>query len=331
MGKTASDKIRLGIFVVLGTVFLVVAAYLIGNNQDLFSKTFTISTIFNNVNGLQLGNNVRFSGINVGTVKGIDMENDSTIRVRMAIEQRMQTHITKDAIASIGSDGLVGNMIVNIIPGRESSKRIQEGDEIPSYSKIGTDDMMSTLNVTNQNAALLTADLLKVTQSLTQGKGTLGRLLNDSVMANDLQVTITNLKHASGQATLVIGELNEIIRSTHFNESPVGVLLNDTISGGKIKNIISNLETSSREVDEMVKNLNTVVNDFKKGDGAIHYLTSDTTLVQSLEISMKNIEEGTARFNENMEALKHNFLTRRYFKKQKKNEKRAKQDQEDER
>lgn len=152
MAKTTSEKIRLGIFVIFGTAFLVVAVYLIGNNQSMFNKTFTISSIFNNVNGLQLGNNVRFSGINVGVVKAIEMENDTTIRVRMSIEQKMQQHIKKDAIATIGSDGLVGNMLVNILPGKGSSEYLKDGDQIISYSRIGTADMLGTLNVTNENA-----------------------------------------------------------------------------------------------------------------------------------------------------------------------------------
>ena len=315
MGKTTSEKIRLGFFVVLGTILLVVAAYLIGNNQSLFSKTFTIGTVFKNVNGLQLGNNVRFSGIHVGTIKGIEMENDTTIRVIMAIEEKMRQHIKKDAIATIGSDGLVGNMIVNIIPGKGSPEAVLEGDHIASYSRIGTEDMLSTLNVTNENAALLTADLLKVTQSLTKGKGTLGKLLNDTVMATNLQQTITNLKYASSQANNSIKDLNRMIKTINFEESMAGALLSDTISGEKMRNIIVHLETSSIEIEKMTKDITIVVEKIKEGKGAIDYLATDTTLVNSLGTTMKNIEEGTARFNENMEALKHNFLTRGYFRK----------------
>ncbi|MFD0863784.1 MlaD family protein [Sungkyunkwania multivorans] len=321
MTKSTSKKIQLGIFVVLASVFLVIAAYMIGNNQDMFSKTFSINTVFSNVNGLQIGNNVRFSGINVGTVKAIEMENDTTIRVRMSIEEKMQSHIKKDAIATIGSDGLVGNMIINIIPGKDSEESIQAGDEIVSYSRIGTEDMLSTLSVTNENAAILTADLLKVTQSLTRGKGTMGRLLNDTVMANDLQQTILNLKHASSEANSAIKELNDIIKEINFKESIAGVLLSDSITGEKVQSIVSNLETSSVEIDKMSKSLNSIVTDMKDGHGAVNYLSKDTTLVGQLGRTMQNIEEGTARFNENMEALKHNFLFRRYFRKLEKEQK----------
>lgn len=315
MVKTTLENLRLGIFVVIGTVLLLFAAYLIGNRQNMFGTTFDITATFKNASGLQNGNNVRFSGINVGTVKKIEMINDTTIRVHMIIEEKMQEHIKKDAIATIGSDGLVGSMLINIVPGAGNTELIKQGDQLQSYSKVATQDMMNTLNTTNENAALLTADLLKVTQALTQGEGTLGRLLNDGTMANDLQQTITNLKYTSNHTNTTMIELNKIIRSINFEESTAGVLLSDTASAVKMRNVIGNLEDSSIEIKKMTQDLNTVIKGVKEGDGAISYLSKDTTLVNQLNRTMQHIEQGTQGFNENMKALKHNFLTRGYFRK----------------
>ncbi|WP_289644979.1 MlaD family protein [Maribacter aestuarii] len=321
MAKTAVENLKLGIFVILGTVLLLVAAYLIGNRQNMFGKTFPVTAVFKNANGLQNGNNVRFSGINVGTVNKIEMVNDTTIRVHMIIADKMQEHIKKDAIATIGSDGLVGSMLINIIPGEGNAELIQSGDELQSYSKVATQDMMTTLNTTNENAALLTEDLLKVTQSLIKGKGTLGRLLNDTTMAGDLQQTITNLKYTSSQANSAISELRGIIGKIDFEESTAGVLLSDSISAGKMRNVIENLETSSIAINKMTQDLNTIVGGIEDGDGLISSVSKDTTLANQLERTMFNIEQGTERFNENMEALKHNFLTRGYFRKLEKEQK----------
>ncbi|RAV28912.1 MlaD family protein [Sinomicrobium soli] len=311
----SSENIKLGIFVTAGIFFLLVAAYLIGNNRNLFGKTFTVTAVFSNVNGLQKGNNVRFSGIDAGTVKAIEMENDTAICVSMAISEKMQGYIKKDAVATISSDGLVGNMIVNIIPGKNASEHVKDGDEIPSYSRIGTDDILNTLSVTNENAALLTADLLKVTRSLTQGKGTLGRLLNDTVMAADLRQTIAGLKYAGMRANSVVGKLDRILEEVSFEESVAGVLLSDTQATGKMKSTLEHLESSAITISQTVKELNTLVTEIRYGEGALHYLATDTVLVRQLEQTMQHIEEGTGRFNENMEALKHNFLFRGYFRK----------------
>ena len=327
MRKTGKEKLKLGLFVVTGLLLFVFAIYLIGANQNLFGKKVTISANFNNVNGLLLGNNVRYSGINVGNVKAISMVNDSTINVTMNIEEKMLKHIKKDAIATIGTDGLVGNMIVNIIPGKGNVPIVASGDEIQSYTKIGTDDMLNTLSVTNENAALLTAKLLKVADALADSKGTFGMLIKDTTMSSNLKLTVNQLRITSTEASKAMKELNTIISSINFNESVAGTLLNDSIQAYKVKNIITNLNDSSKDIKTVITNLNETIANVKDGEGALNYLSNDAELVKNIEETMKSINEGTAKFNENMEALKHNFLTRGYFKKLERQEKRkAKKD-----
>lgn len=330
MKNTSSHKLRLGGFVILGTILFIAGVYLIGQRKEMFKKTFTISAYFQNVNGLQKGNNVRYAGIDIGTVRGITMINDSTIRIDMNIDEKIITHIKKDAIATIGSDGLVGNMIVNIVPGKGLETVISNGDTIESYSKIGTDDILSTLIVSSENAAILTADLLKITNAMTEGKGTLGVLLNDTIMAQELKQSVTNLKTASRDAVNTINELNHIITSLKTNEDTVlGMLINDSISGKKLKSIVHNFEASSVEIESVLNNINAVVDDFNSSEGTFNYIVKDTSLVNSLKSSLKNINEGTDKFNQNMEALKHNFLTRGYFKKLERQEKREEKKERD--
>lgn len=316
MKKTNSQKVKLGLFVIISTILFVLTVYLIGQRQNMFEKTFTISAYFQNVNGLQRGNNVRYSGIDIGTVKGIEMINDSTIKIDMSIEEKIISHIKKNAIATIGSDGLVGNMIVNIVPGQGMDAIINDGDIIASYSKIGADDILSTLSVSSENAAILTSDLIKITNAMIKGKGTLALLLNDTIMSKELAQSVKSLKIASRDAANTISEVHEIISSLKTNDDTVlGMLLNDTISGQNLKAIVKNLEATSLEMESVVSNINTVIDDFKSGEGAYNYIVKDTALVNSLESTLKNINEGTDKFNQNMEALKHNFLTRSYFRK----------------
>ncbi len=326
MKKSASQKLKLGVFVVVGTLLLIAALYSIGNRQNLFGSNIKIRSQFTNVNGLELGNNVRYSGINVGTVSKIEMIGDTKIMVEMLIQERIGKHIKKDAVATIGSDGLVGNMIVNIIPRASKKPAVVSGDTIQSYSKIGTDDMLTTLNVTNENAALLTADLLKITTEILEGKGTIGLLINDSIMANDLKRTIYELRKTSTGASQAITELKDMIASIHQGESVAGVLLSDSLSGQKMKTIVTNLEKSSNDIGTVTKNLNVVLKDIAAGKGALNYLANDPNLVNDLNTTMKNIKEGTDRFNQNMEALKHNFLFRGYFKKLEKEERKKGED-----
>ncbi|WP_242084605.1 MlaD family protein [Aestuariivivens sediminis] len=315
MKKTYIQKLNVGIFVVMGLILFVIAVYLIGNRQNMFVKTFSISANFNNVNGLMQGNNVRYSGINIGNVKSITMINDSTINVDMVIEEKMVKHIKKDAIATIGTDGLVGNMIVNIIPGKGDSRMISSGDVIQSYTKIGTNEMLNTLNVTNENAALLTAKLLNIADAMADSKGTFGMLINDTIVSSNLKQTVNQLRIMSIEANKSMKSLNAIINTINFNESVAGVLLNDSLEAQKIRDLLTNLEVTTEDVKTVVNTINETIIDYKKGKGAVDYLFHDEDFVKNLEQSIKNINEGTDKFNQNMEALKHNFLTRRYFRK----------------
>ncbi|SNR32807.1 MlaD family protein [Lutibacter flavus] len=315
MKKSNSQKINLGLFVIISTLFLIIALYFIGNRQNLFSKNFKISAVFNNVNGLILGNNVRYSGINVGTVKNINMINDTTICVDMLIDEKILKHIKQNAVAGISSDGLVGSMVINIAPEKDYAPPLIPGDTIKSYSKISTNDMLETLNTTNDNISLLTSDLLKITTSIKTGDGTLGMLINDPELAYNLKKTVANLKTASISASNSLLEFNKIIKTINFDESMAGVLLSDSISAIQMKSIITNLDKSSIGIDSVISNINDLVLNVKNGEGTLDYMVNDTVLVNNIDETVKNIKEGSIRLNENLEALKHNFLFRGYFRK----------------
>jgi phospholipid/cholesterol/gamma-HCH transport system substrate-binding protein len=322
MEKTTSQKIRLGLFIILGLLLFVTAIYFIGDKQKLFGQTSHLKAVFSNVSGLQLGNNVRYSGINVGTVQSIEMLNDTTISVNMIIDKAIFKHIKKDAIATIGSDGLVGSMIINILPGNGSQITIEAGDEIQSEDRVRTDDILNTLSKTNENAALLTVDLLKITKDITDGKGSVGALINDTVMAKDLKETLHYLKMTSKGTSESVANLNRLISSLNNKNNVIGVL-KDTAVANNIKTVVLNLDKSSAEIDKVVRNLNQTIVNIKDGKGAINYLSNDPNLVRKIDSTMSNVNEASRRLNENLEALKHNFLFRGYFRKQERQKKKA--------
>jgi phospholipid/cholesterol/gamma-HCH transport system substrate-binding protein len=315
MEKSTNQKIKLGIFVIIGSLFFIIAIYFIGNKKDMFNETIQISAVFKNVNGLQHGNNVRFSGINVGTVKKIIIVNDSLIKVDMLIEEDIASHIKKDAMASIGSDGLVGNMIVNIIPGKKSNEMVKDGDVILSENKASTDEILNIINSTSKNAKLITDNLVKITNQINSRKGTIGMLINDTVMSDDLKQTIYNLKVTTQSTSKSMANLNKIITDLNNKDNVVGAL-KDTLTGRKIKMIIVNLEKSSEQINKTITNL-------KDGKGALNYLSNDPKLVKQIDSTMINLNQASSKLNENLEALKHNFFFRGYFKKQEKDRAKA--------
>ncbi len=320
MEKRIGQKIRLGIFVVAGLIFFAVAIYFIGNKQSLFGKTFTVNSVFRNVNGLQIGNNVRYSGINVGTVSKLEMMSDTAVLVEMRINEKIRQHMKKDVVATVGSDGLVGSMLINIIPGDGDPAILESGDFIKSYSRISGADMLSTLNVTNENAALLTADLLKITQAINEGQGTLGMLVKDPAMANDLIETIKNLKATSKKTVEFMEGLKFTLRNINSDETLAGMIINDSVTAAQFKNIIYDLQafsksinTSLDSIDNFIATINTVGTSIKTNEGTLNALVYDTLLANDLKQAVTNIKQGAHEFTEVMEAAKHSKLLRKYF------------------
>ncbi len=318
MKITNAQKLKLGMFVILTGIVLIASLYLIGKKQNLFGDTFRITGVFNNVNGLKLGNNVRYAGINIGTVKEILMVDDSTICVDMVLEESIRRHMRENAYAIIGSDGLVGSMVVNIFPGDRKGQILQEGDTIMSIKKKSTTDMMTTLNVTNENVAELSNELLKITRSINAGKGTLGLLVNDEAMGADLKATISNLKTASKDASKVIDEIKGVVNSANDEDNLLNVLLKDSVAAAQFRSMMRNLEQSSEDIKVVINNLNEVLLTVKEGEGAFNYLVTDTILVQNIDETVKNVKQGSELLNENLEALRHNTFFKGYFKKQEK-------------
>ncbi|NGY38041.1 MCE family protein [Flavobacterium sp. XN-5] len=323
MEKTTSQKIRLGLFVIIGLLIFILATYFIGDKQKMFGKTNHLETIFNNVNGLQIGNNVRYSGVNVGTVLGIEMINDTSIKVDMIIDKAIFKHIKKDAVATIGSDGLVGSMVINILPGKGNEASAEPGDEIISINRIRTDDLLITLSKTNDNAALLTKNLLKITDEMNNGKGTVALLLNDIEVAKDLKETMYYLKISGRETSKATNNLNRLLESINDKDNVIG-LLKDTAVANDIKTIVSNLDKTSLEVNKVVTNLNNTIVNIKEGKGALNYLSNDPTLVHTIDSTMTNVNEASIKLNENLEALKHNFLFRGYFRRLEKEKRKEK-------
>lgn len=314
--NSTQKNIKLGALVTTGLALFIVAIYLIGNERNMFGSTFELNALFENVNGLQSGNNVRFSGINVGTVEEVVITNDSTIRVRMIIKSDVRKYIKKDAVASIGSDGLMGNMLVNISPGNGNEPSVAGNDYILSYSRVKTDDILNTLSMTNENAALLVSNLLKITQNINDGKGTFGALLMDTVLTNALRQTIVQLHDAAHNTALISDNLIRTTEKINNDEGLLGAVIGDKGLTQKMDTIMANLTTTSNYMAKTATKLKTFVHHLENGQGTVSMMVRDTVFVNDLKQTMVNINEGSARFNENMEALKHNFLFRKYFKKQ---------------
>jgi phospholipid/cholesterol/gamma-HCH transport system substrate-binding protein len=190
-------KIRLGLFVAGGLALFVLAIFIIGKQKNLFNPVFKLTATFYNISGLQVGNNVRFSGINVGTVDKIGIINDSTVRVDLLIRTEVKQFIKSDCEVAIGSEGLIGDRLIIVTQGSSDSPLAKEGQELISTEPVETDAIMASLQITAGNAEIISQQLAEIMSKINSGNGTLGRLIQDSTIAENLNQTMLNLKKSS--------------------------------------------------------------------------------------------------------------------------------------
>lgn len=194
---TPQFKVRLGLFVAGGLALFVLAIFIIGKQKNLFNPVFKLTTTFYNVSGLQVGNNIRFSGIVIGTVDNIVIINDSTVRVDMLIKKEVKQFIKSDSEVAVGSEGLIGDRLLVISQGSSEAPLAREGEQLESVEPIETDAIMQSISVTASNAEIITQQLAEIMSKINSGTGTLGRLIQDTTIAGNLDQTIINLKKSS--------------------------------------------------------------------------------------------------------------------------------------
>ncbi len=343
--RKTKNNIQLGLFVIIASGLLLVAIYLIGANQNLFGSSFTISTIMRDAGGLQQGNNVHYAGINVGTVEGITIISDSTLRIDLKLKDKVKSFIKKDATARITIDGIVGSTLISISPGSGAAPPIEEGDILVAEEIPGTSDLISTLGNTNLNIAAFVQDLLVISQKIKDGPGTAHTLLTDSLLAGNLVAITTNLNRTSKLTQQTMKELRDLVRDIKMQQgfihdiiydttlmhqmTSVSEKLNLTISDQALKldTITTDLTLASNDLAGAASELNELFTAVNEGEGTAHALLYDTSFTQRISDILTNLDTGTARFSEDMEALKHNFLLRRYFRKQEREARKKKKNQ----
>jgi len=316
MTNQEGNNIKLGVFVIAGLFVLILSFYMIGKNQNLFGSGFELKTRFYNLNGLVEGNNVLFSGIHAGTVKDIAIFNDTSIEVTLVIDKKIRSYIHKNAITSIGTEGLMGNKVVNITPGKGQSATAEEGDVLAAEKIASTDEMLQTLSKTNQNVAVISEAVKRAV--LRVDSSALLELLNDRNIGASLKSSLVNIYKATANANKMTQGLNDLVRQMKNGKGTAGLLLSDTAFAGDLKQAMAKVRAAGDNANQMTVQMNDMVKEIRlqmlNGKGPLNTLLKDSVMAGNLARSMANIQKGTDNFNQDMEALKHNFLFSGYFK-----------------
>ncbi|ALL06266.1 mammalian cell entry protein [Pedobacter sp. PACM 27299] len=317
MGNQKVNNIKLGAFVLSGLVLMIFAFFIIGKNNNIFGNDFKLKVRFSNLNGLTKGNNVLFSGLQAGTVKEIELINDSTIEVIMQINSKVKSFINKNAVAAVGTEGLMGNKVVNISPVKGMSQKVAEGDLLQAKNTANMDEIIEKLAQTNNNVASI-SEVLKGTVLRIDSSAIL-KLINDESIGISLKSSLENIYKMTSNANKMTIGLNHLVNDIRKGRGTAGLLLTDTLMAGTLKDAIVQIRAASVNANSMTMQLNTMVEDLNhdltNGKGPVNTLLKDSLMAKNISLTMENLQKGTDGFNQNMEALKHNFLFRGYFRK----------------
>ena len=290
---------KLGIFIFLGTVLLVLAIFLIGSKDALFSDNIYIKSYFDNVEGLRTGASVRLNGLNVGSVSDVRLleRNQYRVEVSMRINRDVRQFIRLDSEASIETEGIIGSKIVTITPGSQENAAIDDGGVIMSQSAVNMNQIIAETQDIMVYMKDLTKEFSEVLKKVNKGEGTIGKLIND----DELYMETVNIVQSADTA------MNTMVdRLDRMSGFIIGI-------GTSVEEIVAN-------VDSAAIDLRNLISSIEGGEGALGALIADESVYDSIKTVVNNLTKttyaaklGTEAFAENMEALKRNWLFKKYF------------------
>lgn len=310
MQKDTTRKVKLGIFVSVILVAFFFAIYYVGKNRNLFHDVTKVYTVFSDIKGLGRGSNVRFSGINVGTVSDITIQNDTTVRVELSIQSSYVKFIKADSKVEISNDGLMGNKILIVHHGSSNSPPVKEYDTLQSTKTINIEDIVNEATKIVRNARDATNIFLEVSKHLKAGHGDLGKLIYDTSITRNLNQTINQLK-ATVQSTKEI--------STHIREGKgdLGRLVYSDSLTQSLRSSFDELTSASENIRNISRSLDTAALNINEGNGILHTLIYDSTFIQHADSTLTNLNQGIDEITRTFTAIKNSWIVNLFSGKKK--------------
>ena len=304
--------IIVGLFVFIGLIFFLAGILIIGNLRETFNRKMELISLFDDISGLQPGNNIWFSGVKIGTVSSLNFHGKSQVEVSMNVAISAQKYIRKDAKVKISNDGLIGNKILVIYGGTDAFAQVQESDTLEVEKTFTSEDMINTAQENNKNILAITNDVKAITRKLAAGEGSIGKMLDDSLMYTNINATILSLQKASEKAQLMLGSLADFSSNLNKKGTLANELTTDTVVFKSVKASVLQLQQMADTATALIADIKQISSNPKSSIGVLlHDEKSGTRLKETI----KNLETSSKKLDDNLEAVQHNFLLRGFFKK----------------
>ncbi|WP_158856816.1 MlaD family protein [Lunatibacter salilacus] len=315
-----------GIFVLVGIIILIAGIMTLGSQQKTFGKNFRVTTVFDDIAGLQTGNNVWFSGVKIGTVRKINFYGESQVEIEMNLDANTKDYIRKNSKATISSDGLIGNKIIVIYGGTSDAGSIAEGDRLEAVMPLDTDKMMETLQENNNNLVSITEDLKVLTHKIAGGEGIVGALLTDSLLAQNFRGLMGDLNQTASRSNRLTSELVQFSQKLNQKGTTIDSFLSDTTLYASLQGTAKGLEATLEEANTVTNNLKVATEKLASPDNPAGMILNDEEFAAYMKSAMGNLDQSAESFNETLDALKYHWFFRRSFRKSE----RAKEESENE-
>lgn len=304
-----------GIFVLVGIFILIAGVMTLGSQQKTFVKSYRVTAVFDDIVGLQTGNNVWFSGVKIGTVRKINFYGESQVEIEMNLDAATLDFIRKNSTATISSDGLIGNKIIVIYGGTSDAGSIVDGDRLESVMPLDTDKMMETLQENNNNLVSITNDLKVLTHKIAGGEGIVGALLTDSLLAQNFRGLMGDLNQTASKSNRLTSELVQFSQKLNQKGTTIDSFLSDTTLYASLQGTAKGLESTLQEANTVTKNLKIATEKLASPTNPAGMILNDEEFAAYLKSAMGNLDQSSESFNETLDALKYHWFFRRSFRK----------------
>lgn len=321
-----SRAVKVGVFLVGGIVLFCVGVFLIGSRTQFFGNHFTAYTYFDNIDTLTQGASVRVGGMDAGQITGIDVpaNPNGKFRVKLHVDKKFQAIVRRDSLATIETEGMVGNIYINIAKGSAKSPEckgctlpsqepvsmsslFEKGNQLAGSLQSTVDDvhhranaLLDTVNSAAGNANSMIAGMKPnivglaknsnaIVAGIRQGHGAAGRLLTDKTVANNVTQTISNAAQASTNLKQTSQKINTMVATVQHADLP------------KVHQTVSNTQAATQKINNA---LGTMLAKGKSGQS-----TSE-----AIHNTIQQAQQTTANLSDDTAAIKHNFFLRGFFK-----------------
>jgi len=310
--------IIVGLFIALGLILFIVGVLTFGTQQKSFSNGVHIRAVFTDVNGLMKGNNVWFSGVKVGTVSSIKFGGISQVVVSMNIDKTAKQFIHQNAGVRVSAEGFIGNKIVVIEGGTPNAPAIEDGDVLHAEALLSTDDIMKTLQRNNVNLLAITSDFKQLSHNIVQGKGTVGALMSDSVLAQRFRSVVEELHNTTASTARMAEQLNVYSAKLNRKGTLANDLATDTATYKHFETAVRQLQDATARASAFTDNINRASSKLNTTDNALGLLLNDRKSAAQVQSTLNYLQQSSVKLNDDLEAVQHNFLLKGFFKKKEK-------------